>query len=107
MKDCVQCAMEGCVKSRQYWPALNMIRTSVLLKLNRTSISTLVRVVTGHFIIEIMTTRLGTPANKFCRSYQDEEKQGDVEHQLCHYLALQEEGIALDHMNSQLVDRPP
>ena len=87
-------AMEGCVISRQLWPALNITRTSALLKLNRTSISTLVGVMTGHCIIGVMATRLGIPANEFCRSCRDEEEQEDVEHLLCHCPALQERRLA-------------
>lgn len=86
--------MDNCVISRKLWPRLNKKNTSYILRLDRSSVATLVGVLTGHCVIGIMANRLRVPTNDFCRSCRDEEEPESVRHLLCECPALQRRRLA-------------
>ena len=66
------------------WPRLDKRRTMSLLKLQRSTLSVFVGVITGHCIMGLHARRIGLGhlVNDFCRSCRDKEEKESVIHLL-------------------------
>ncbi|XP_041449660.1 LOW QUALITY PROTEIN: uncharacterized protein LOC121404391, partial [Drosophila obscura] len=77
-----------CRITRQTWPNIIRKRTDELCKLSRSRCSSVIRSLTGHWLIGTHASRLGAPYNDFCRSCRDEDEEETVEHLFCSCPAL-------------------
>ena len=76
--------------ARKIWPRLGKRHAETLLKLQRSRLSTVIEIITGHCFIGIHARRIGLGhlTNDFCRSCEDEEENETILHLKCICLAL-------------------
>ena len=71
--------------AQKIWPRVDRRRTATLLKLQRSRLSIVIGVITGHCITGTHAWRidLGHLANDFCRSCRGEEANETILHLMC------------------------
>ena len=80
--------IDHCRTARQIWPQRSSKRTEALLRLGRNMCTTVIRVITGHWLIGMHAEHLKLMSHDFCRSCQDEEEIETIKHFLCDCPAL-------------------
>ena len=77
-----------CRIAKVIWPTYEYSKTKFLLSRNRSDLSNLIAVITGHWAKGTHAMRLGLVFNSVCRSCKQPDNEETIEHFLCKCPAL-------------------